>query len=144
MEYGQVIEPLPGIHLQFRNAGHILGSAIAVLDIKEDQQQQKRCVFTGDIGMKGKVLMPDPELISQADILVVESTYGDRLHRSLKETEKEFIEVIKQVKPKLNYFIKIIDNTLLNSNNIKRQHWNEIEEQCFKSLDLIDKHIKTL
>jgi metallo-beta-lactamase family protein len=94
MEYGQVIEPLPGIHLQFRNAGHILGSAIAVLDIKEDQQQQKRCVFTGDIGMKGKVLMPDPELISQADILVVESTYGDRLHRSLKETEKEFIEVI--------------------------------------------------
>jgi transcription termination factor NusB len=57
---------------------------------------------------------------------------------------KEFIEVIKQVKPKLNYFIKIIDNTLLNSNNIKRQHWNEIEEECFKSLDLIDQHIKTL
>jgi len=95
LDYGQVVEPALGVHLSFRNAGHILGSAIAVLDIEEDgQQQKKRCVFTGDIGMKGKVLMPDPDLISQADVLVVESTYGDRLHRSLEETEKELIEVI--------------------------------------------------
>jgi len=94
LDYGQVVEPAPGIHLSFRNAGHILGSAIAVLDIEEDGQQQKRCVFTGDIGMKGKVLMPDPDLIHQADVLVVESTYGDRLHRSLEDTEKELIEVI--------------------------------------------------
>lgn len=94
LDYGQVLEPAPGVHLSFRNAGHILGSAIAVLDIEEDGQQKKRCVFTGDIGMKGKVLMPDPDLISQADVLVVESTYGDRLHRSLEDTEKELIEVI--------------------------------------------------
>lgn len=94
VEYGQAIELMPGIHLEFHNAGHILGSAIAVLDIEEDQQPKKRCVFTGDIGMKGKVLMPDPDLIAQADVLVVESTYGDRLHRSLEETEKEFIDVI--------------------------------------------------
>lgn len=94
LDYGQVVEPAPGVHLSFRNAGHILGSAIAVLDIEEDGQQQKRCVFTGDIGMKGKVLMPDPDLITQADVLVIESTYGDRLHRSLEETEKELIEVI--------------------------------------------------
>ena len=94
LDYGQVISPLPGIHLEFHNAGHILGSAIAVLDIEEDGQQKKRCVFSGDIGMKGKVLMPDPDLISNADVLVVESTYGDRLHRSLQDTEKEFIEVV--------------------------------------------------
>ena len=94
LDYVQVLEPAPGVHLSFRNAGHILGSAIAVLDIEEDGQHQKRCVFTGDIGMKGKVLMPDPDLISQADVLVVESTYGDRLHRSLEDTEKELIEVI--------------------------------------------------
>ncbi len=94
LDYGQVISPLLGIHLEFHNAGHILGSAIAVLDIKEDGQQKKRCVFSGDIGMKGKVLMPDPDLISNADVLVVESTYGDRLHRSLQDTEKEFIEVV--------------------------------------------------
>lgn len=94
VEYGQLISPLPGIQLAFYNAGHILGSAIAVLDIEEEGQQKKRCVFSGDIGMKGKVLMPDPEHIANADVLVVESTYGDRLHRSLPETEKEFIEVV--------------------------------------------------
>ena len=94
LDYGQVISPLPGISLEFRNAGHILGSAIAVLEIQEDGERKKRCVFSGDIGMKGKVLMPDPELISDADVLVVESTYGDRLHRNLQETEKEFIEVV--------------------------------------------------
>ena len=94
LDYEQVAEPAPGVHLSFRNAGHILGSAIAVLDIEEDSLQKKRCVFTGDIGMKGKVLMPDPDLIPQADVLVIESTYGDRQHRSLEDTEKELIEVI--------------------------------------------------
>jgi len=94
VEYGQILEITPGIELEFRNAGHILGSAIAVLDIQEDGAQKKRCVFSGDIGMKGKVLMPDPDLISDADVLLIESTYGDRLHRSLSETEEELVEVI--------------------------------------------------
>ena len=94
LEYGQVLELAPGISLEFRNAGHILGSAIAVMDIQEDGLQKKRCVFSGDIGMKGKVLMPDPDLITQADVVVVESTYGDRLHRSLSDTEDELVGVI--------------------------------------------------
>lgn len=94
LDYGQVQELVPGISLEFRNAGHILGSAIALLDITEDGTKKKRCVFSGDIGMKGKVLMPDPDLIHEADIVVVESTYGDRLHRSLQDTEDELVEVI--------------------------------------------------
>lgn len=94
LEYDQILELIPGISLEFRNAGHILGSAIAVIDIQEDGAQKKRCVFSGDIGMKGKVLMPDPDLITQADVVVVESTYGDRLHRSLSDTEDELVEVI--------------------------------------------------
>lgn len=94
LDYGQVQELVPGISLEFRNAGHILGSAIAILDITEDGTKKKRCVFSGDIGMKGKVLMPDPDLIHEADIVVVESTYGDRLHRSLQDTEDELVEVI--------------------------------------------------
>jgi metallo-beta-lactamase family protein len=94
LEYGQSVEPAPGIQLEFRNAGHILGSAIAVIDITEDYAEKKRCVFSGDIGMKGKVLMPDPDLIASADVVVVESTYGDRQHRSLKDTEDELVEVI--------------------------------------------------
>jgi metallo-beta-lactamase family protein len=94
LEYGRIKELAPGIQLEFRNAGHILGSAIAVIDITEDGKQKKRCVFSGDIGMKGKVLMPDPDLIASADVLVVESTYGDRLHRNLQATEDELVEVI--------------------------------------------------
>ena len=94
LDYGQILELAPGLTLEFRNAGHILGSAIAVMDIQEDGAQKKCCVFSGDIGMKGKVLMPDPDLIAQADVIVVESTYGDRLHRSLSDTEDELVEVI--------------------------------------------------
>ncbi len=94
LEYGQSLELAPGLVLEFHNAGHILGSAIAVMDITEDNQKKKRCVFSGDIGMKGKVLMPDPDLIAQADVVVVESTYGDRLHRDLQATQDELVEVI--------------------------------------------------
>jgi len=94
LEYGQSYEPFPGVQLEFRNAGHILGSAIAMMNLQEDGAPNKRCVFSGDIGMKGGVLMPDPDLISDADVVVVESTYGDRLHRSLNETEDELVEVI--------------------------------------------------
>ena len=94
LEYARIKDLAPGIQLEFRNAGHILGSAIAVIDITEDGKQKKRCVFSGDIGMKGKVLMPDPDLIANADVVVVESTYGDRLHRNLQATEDELVEVI--------------------------------------------------
>ncbi len=94
LDYGESIELIPGVQLEFRNAGHILGSAIAVIDVTEDSTDTKRCIFSGDIGMRGKVLMPDPDVIQKADIVVVESTYGDRLHRSLKDTEDELVGVI--------------------------------------------------
>ena len=94
LPYGKSLELCNGIDLVFENAGHILGSAIAVIDITEDHSRKKRCVFSGDIGMKGKLLMPDPAVIAQADIVVVESTYGDRLHKTLADTETELIEVV--------------------------------------------------
>lgn len=94
LPYGKSLELCTGVDLVFENAGHILGSAIAVIDITEDHSKKKRCIFSGDIGMKGKLLMPDPALIAQADIVVVESTYGDRLHKTLVDTELELIEVV--------------------------------------------------
>ena len=96
LAYGKSIELCEGIKLEFQNAGHILGSAIAVIDISEDHAKKKRCVFSGDIGMKGKLLMPDPTIISQADIVVVESTYGDRLHKTLTDTKVELIKVVTE------------------------------------------------
>lgn len=94
LPYAKSVELCNGIDLTFENAGHILGSAIAVIDVTEDHSKKKRCVFSGDIGMKGKLLMPDPAVIAQADIVVVESTYGDRLHKTLVDTEAELIEVV--------------------------------------------------
>ncbi len=94
-DYGQVFEPINGIQAHFRNAGHILGSAIAVIDVLEDGQS-KRIVSSGDLGMYDRPLMPNPDLIESADVLLVESTYGDRLHRGLQETEDELVEVITE------------------------------------------------
>lgn len=92
-DYGQVFEPIKGIATHFRNAGHIIGSGIAIIDIT-DQGLTKRVVASGDIGMYDKPLMPNPDTIESADILLVESTYGDRLHKGLQETEDELVEVI--------------------------------------------------
>jgi metallo-beta-lactamase family protein len=94
-DYGQVFEPINGVEAHFRNAGHILGSAIAVIDVQEDAEK-KRIVSSGDLGMYDRPLMPNPDLIESADILLIESTYGDRLHRGLKETEEELVTVITE------------------------------------------------
>ncbi len=95
-----------GISLTFYDAGHILGSASAVLDIAEDPTESRRhghaptavrhrrLAFSGDVGTRGRPIVNDPERISQADILVMASTYGDRLHRSLRETEDELVTII--------------------------------------------------
>ena len=97
VEYHQTLELFSGLRLSFYNAGHILGSAIAVLDIQEAGADSKRCVFSGDLGMQRRPLMPDPEVIESADIVVVESTYGDRLHRTMADTEDELVAVICKV-----------------------------------------------
>ncbi len=95
INYHEPFEPCPGITATFHDAGHILGSAIACLDIADDDfNATRRFVFSGDLGITNRTLMPNPEFIDQADVLFVESTYGDRLHKSLEETEKELIEVI--------------------------------------------------
>jgi metallo-beta-lactamase family protein len=97
VEYHQTLELFSGLRLSFYNAGHILGSAIAVLDIQEAGADSKRCIFSGDLGMQRRPLMPDPEVIESADIVVVESTYGDRLHRTMVDTEDELVGVICKV-----------------------------------------------
>jgi metallo-beta-lactamase family protein len=88
----------PNVTLEFVDAGHILGAASAVLDITEDDetggQQTKRLVCSGDIGTRDRPIMNNPKRVAQADVLIVESTYGNRLHRTLKDTEDELVDVI--------------------------------------------------
>ncbi|UCD70045.1 MAG: MBL fold metallo-hydrolase [Betaproteobacteria bacterium] len=97
LEYGRAEEILPGVKLTLRDAGHILGSAIAELVLTEGSQSRK-VVFSGDVGHRGAPILRDPEPVSQADLVVLESTYGDRLHRAWDETWHEIGEVISSAR----------------------------------------------
>jgi len=77
--YGQEFEAAPGIRMRFRDAGHILGSAFAVADW-EAAGETKKIVFSGDLGRYARPILKDPENIDRCDYLLVESTYGNRLH----------------------------------------------------------------
>jgi metallo-beta-lactamase family protein len=91
--YQQKKRILPNVTLQLNDAGHILGSSIIELWL-EDEGQQRKLVFSGDLGRSGMPILEDPEVITDADIVIMESTYGDRLHRSWDETQKEMSEVL--------------------------------------------------
>jgi metallo-beta-lactamase family protein len=86
---------LPGVEIRFRDAGHILGSAIVELWLREGGLQRK-LVFSGDLGQKGAPILQDPTPIADADLVLMESTYGDRLHRSRTETIRELGEIFQQ------------------------------------------------
>ncbi len=95
LAYGVRHEILPGVSLCFRDAGHILGSSIVELFIEENGGE-KKLVFSGDLGNSYAALLRDPELVEQADVLLLESTYGDRNHRPMQQTLDEFEEIIVQ------------------------------------------------
>jgi metallo-beta-lactamase family protein len=88
---------LPGIHLTFYDAGHILGSAIVALDI-EDQEEKRnvRLVFSGDLGRPNRVILRDPTFIDEADVLLVESTYGNREHDPAPATLNKLEVVVNE------------------------------------------------
>jgi len=92
--YDEEFEPAPGVRCRLRDAGHILGSAIAEIGLTEAGQSRK-LVFSGDIGQPGRPIVRDPTLVDSADVLVVESTYGNRLHRPLQETVDELVDVVE-------------------------------------------------
>ena len=79
----------------FINAGHILGSASIVIEASENGQS-RRIVFSGDLGNYGHAVLSDPAPPPDADYVVMETTYGDRLHRSLEASVAELIDAIKQ------------------------------------------------
>ena len=93
VERDYIIDISPGIKARLRNAGHILGSSILELWIEEDGDSIK-IVFSGDLGKKDQLIVRDPHEIFDADYFFIESTYGNRLHRSFEESKKELTEAI--------------------------------------------------
>jgi metallo-beta-lactamase family protein len=94
VQYNKPITVAPGIQACWAEAGHMLGSASIQL-IVDDKGQQKRVVFSGDIGPKGIPVLRDFEPFHTADVVFVESTYGGRDHRPFRKTVDEFIRIVK-------------------------------------------------
>ncbi|MCG6202482.1 MBL fold metallo-hydrolase RNA specificity domain-containing protein [Psychromonas antarctica] len=91
--YNKTIKLSPDLQVTFRNAGHILGSATIQIEFNEEERT-KSLVFSGDLGNRNDLIMPAPSFIKQADALYIESTYGDRNHRCLQDSIKEFKEIV--------------------------------------------------
>lgn len=83
------------LELRFVEAGHILGAAAVDLRIDEDGRR-RRLVFSGDLGHDASLLLRAPALIDGADVLLMESTYGDRDHRPLDDTIEEFAQILEK------------------------------------------------
>ncbi len=83
-----------GMSVRFRNAGHILGSSF--LEAWDGPPESSRkTVFTGDLGYRGHMILKDPDLLTDADTLFIESTYGNRNHKSAEESERELLKAIQ-------------------------------------------------
>jgi len=84
-----------GVHALLRDAGHILGSAIVVLDVQE-KGRHLRLGFSGDLGRKDLPILRDPVLVQDLDYLITESTYGNRLHEDIARVEEELAEIVDE------------------------------------------------
>lgn len=91
--YDQIINIDENITVRFKDAGHILGSAITEVWINEEGTTTK-LVYSGDLGMKDKALLRDPSIIESADYLIIESTYGNRLHENLETRTEGLVNII--------------------------------------------------
>jgi len=93
VEYDRPAEILPGVCLTYRDAGHILGSASVALQVAENGET-KSLAFTGDVGRRGAAILCDPEVMDRADVLITESTYGNRHHGPMDQTRQKLAQVV--------------------------------------------------
>ncbi len=93
LNYGEAQQILPELRICLSDAGHIMGSAIIELWLN-DNEVNKKIVFSGDLGRAGMPILQDPTLIANADLVIMESTYGDRLHRTWDNTLTELKQII--------------------------------------------------
>jgi len=95
VNYGERFTLANGINVRFQDAGHILGSAIIEVWIEEGGGE-KKLIFSGDLGNSGQPIVRDPSWIEEGDVLWMESTYGNRLHKSREETVQELLKIVQE------------------------------------------------
>ena len=95
VKYDEIIDITPEIHARFNDAGHMLGSSIIELWVEEDGKRIKT-VFTGDLGNNDIPLLNEPTMIEDADYLVMESTYGSRLHMRNDNKAEDFLNIVSE------------------------------------------------
>ncbi len=93
LHFHQWHELASDVRLRFLPAGHILGSAIVELEVRE-RALWKRIVFSGDIGRYGMPLLVDPEPVESADVLIIESTYGNRVHPPVASMKDDLLRIV--------------------------------------------------
>lgn len=97
VQYDRTIDLFPGIRFTFRDAGHILGSAGVHLEIEESNGRKINFGFSGDIGRPDSPVIKSPDVLRDLDVLIMESTYGNRLHSPDEEVEEDFSSTITQI-----------------------------------------------
>ena len=102
--YNQDWQPHDDVRCCYRDAGHILGSAIIEIWVSERGQMTK-LVFSGDLGQPVRPILRDPTFIEETDILVIESTYGNRNHKCMADTEEELVAILNHTLPRGNVIV---------------------------------------
>lgn len=95
-DYDEKISILPNIKLIFRDAGHLLGSAICEILINEMEETERKVVYSGDIGNVNLPILRDPTPVSQGDIVIMETTYGNKEHKAVEENLHQLVEIVKK------------------------------------------------
>jgi len=111
--YGNSVNLTDNCEFRMRDAGHILGSAIFEFWLENEAGRMRKLVFSGDLGQPGARIVKDPDLIREADYVICESTYGNRLHKNRNETVLEFLTAIKNAQ-------KVSGNILIPSFAVER------------------------
>ena len=85
----------PGVTMTFHNSGHVLGSSLVCLDL-EERGRRFRLLFTGDLGREELPLLRSPEIVAEVDLLMTESTYGNRVHPPFSQIDEELGEIVRE------------------------------------------------
>lgn len=95
VEYGQEIEVMPGVTAHFEDVGHLLGSASIHLSLTEEKES-RTLVFSGDLGNENQPIIRDPGMLENADYVLMESTYGDRLHTDVPDYIPPLVRLMQE------------------------------------------------